>query len=509
MKIKKIDIRDIDGFILGNAEDPEGGTGVTVIISEEGAIGGVDVRGGGPATRETDLLRSENSVQTVNAVVLSGGSAYGLEAASGVMRSLAERKVGFSIGDITVPIVTGASLFDLAVGRSDVFPDREMGMKAVENAYSGVFGSGNHGAGTGASCGKSLGMDRAMKTGLGTYACGDDRLQVGAIAAVNAVADVYNGAGNIIAGLRSGDGSSIVGTIRILKDMIYPESAPDVDREDFRANASSRFRRGEPDKSEPETRSDIARAIMEAYAENEKSDIVDNAPQDISDGDAHAEDPEIVQETVSAEEYPAHDEQELTRDGSTEGDMTYAEPEISQVVSDVEYTAYDEPEITKAGSSEEDTVSEAAGAPAADIVTSGIADEPGEPDAADQTAAEQPSGPEYVDPYELSEEEKADLGYDIPFNTTIACLITNAVLTKPQANKLASILHDAYARAIKPVHSSLDGDTIFVLSTCRYEVNFDAFAALATDVMQYAVIDGALAAEGAYGLPASRDIMYR
>ena len=101
----------------------------------------------------------------------------------------------------------------------------------------------------------------------------------------------------------------------------------------------------------------------------------------------------------------------------------------------------------------------------------------------------------------------SDMGYDIPFNTTISCLITNAKISKAQANKLASILHDAYARAIKPVHSTMDGDTIFVMTTNTQEVNFDAFAALATDVLQYAIIDAALSAESAYGLPAACDII--
>ena len=111
------------------------------------------------------------------------------------------------------------------------------------------------------------------------------------------------------------------------------------------------------------------------------------------------------------------------------------------------------------------------------------------------------------DGFTLTEEDKADMGYDIPFNTTVSCVITNAIITKSQANKLASILHDAYARAIKPVHTTLDGDTVFVMSTCTQEVNFDAFAALATDVLQYAIIDGAHSAYSAYGLPASRDII--
>ena len=127
-----------------------------------------------------------------------------------------------------------------------------------------------------------------------------------------------------------------------------------------------------------------------------------------------------------------------------------------------------------------------------------------------EEVAEEPAAEEIIEepveeeePVVLSREER---GYDIVFNTTISCLITNAALTKSQANKLASILHDAYARAIKPVHGTLDGDTVFVLATGKQQVNFDAFAALATDVMQYAIIDGAMSAESAYGLPAARDM---
>ena len=117
--------------------------------------------------------------------------------------------------------------------------------------------------------------------------------------------------------------------------------------------------------------------------------------------------------------------------------------------------------------------------------------------------------PEFIAEEEDEEPEpltREEMGYDIVFNTTISCLITNAALTKSQANKLASILHDAYARAIKPVHGTLDGDTVFVLATGKQQVNFDAFAALATDVMQYAIIDGATSAESAYGIPAARDM---
>ena len=196
MSMKIINVADINGFKIGNAENKEKGTGCTVIVCEEGAVGGVDVRGGGPATRETDLLRSENTVNSVNAVVLSGGSAFGLEAASGVMRELSERGIGFDVGTgIMVPIVCGASLYDLAVGDPAAFPDVNMGMIAAQNAFEGLFQHGNHGAGTGATVGKYMGHERAMKSGLGTFACGDGFVEVGAIAAVNAIGDIYSGAG--------------------------------------------------------------------------------------------------------------------------------------------------------------------------------------------------------------------------------------------------------------------------------------------------------------------------
>lgn len=517
MKIKKIDIRDIDGFIIGNAEDVNGGTGCTVIISEDGAVGGVDVRGGGPATRETDLLKSENIVETVNAVVLSGGSAFGLEAASGVMRALAQKGIGFRTPFGSVPIVTGASLFDLAVGRSDVYPDREMGIEAVENAYQGIFDTGNHGAGTGATCGKMLGMDRAMKTGLGTFACGDDLVQVGAVVAVNACADVYNGAGNIIAGLRTTDGTAIQGTIKVLKDMLYPESGPEISFEDIKVKTEEEQPIAEVITVSPaektseapaDTKSDIARAIQEAYdlaaaKEAAEAQMEDPTPAEVPE---EVQVSEVTDEPAVTE--PANEEpviEEPAEEVQTEAEPVKEEAPIETTVAEVQAEAEPvieepmketpvdtAPEIEQAAI-EEPVVEE----PAAETVpvTPEVPEVPAEPE------------PEVKDPYELSEEEKLDMGYDISFNTTIGCLITNAKLTKSQANKLASILHDAYARAIKPVHSTMDGDTIFVLSTNKQEVNFDAFAALATDVMQYAIIDGAQMAEGAYGLPSARDMI--
>lgn len=355
MGFKQIEITDIEGFKIGNSEDKEGATGVTVIVAPSGAVAGVSVMGGGPATRETDLLKSENTVEQIHSVVLSGGSAFGLESSSGVMEELENLNIGFKMGDVSVPIVCQASIFDLFVGDKNIRANKKMGAEAIKNAIEGnEFLKGNYGAGTGASVGKLFNMDRAMKTGLGTCACTNGIVSVGAITVVNAFADIYDGGNNIIAGLLNKDKNRIEGTISHLKDFVSVNSF-----------------------SYTKTDSD------------EKSDI--------SNDNIH------INSSLPANE----------------------------------------------------------------------------------------------------------MGYDISFNTTISCLITNAKLTKSQANKLAGILHDGYARAIKPVHSSLDGDTIFVMSTCETDINFDAFAALATDMIQYSVIDGALSAESEYGLPCAKDFKNR
>ena len=316
---KEIDIKDIRGFKIGSTENQVAGTGVTVIISETGATAGVDVRGGGPATRETDLLKPENMVQEINAVVLSGGSAYGLEASCGVMDSLEEKNIGFETGFGVVPIVCGASLFDLPVGDPKVRPDKAMGTEAVENAYKGTFEQGNHGAGTGATVGKYKGPSRMMKGGQGASAIETGALQVGAVSAVNALGDIFDTEGNKIAGLLTADGRGLAST---------------------------------------------AEAIMDDIAEQ----------FDVFKG-----------------------------------------------------------------------------------------------------------------------------------NTTITCIMTNGKLTKAQCTKLASIAHDGYARAIKPVHSTADGDTIFVMATGEVEVNFDALAVIATDQVSKAIAKGILSAESAYGLKAAKD----
>ena len=497
MKLNTIDISMLDDFMIGNAEDRGKGTGCTVIVCEKGAVGGVDVRGGGPATRETDLLKSENTAETINGVILTGGSAFGLEAASGVTRELAEHGIGFRMGDIVVPLVCGAALFDLNIGDRRAFPDVEMGIEATRNAFNGRFRNGNSGAGTGASVGKTLGIRRGMKSGLGTFACGDGSIEVGAVVAVNAMGDVYNGAGNIIAGLRSEDGSSIYGTIRTLKDMVIPDSP-----KDSRETVAERGRRDavvSMTKVEHRERmKEVARAIKEEFRKTnqyEKSDILD--------ADKKFKEDKIRQEILREEQRKAARLAEEQKEDEKAFEAVFtpepAAEETAAVTPEPEQAAEHETAVPQSFIDDKPYGKHMRRDEA-------IADEEDEEEIPD---AEKQAIEDFLDEFEETAKEDADLGYDIPFNTTIGCLITNAKLTKAQANKLASILHDAYARAIKPVHSTLDGDTVFVLASGKQEVNFDAFAALATDVMQYAIIDAAMSAKSAYGLPAASDFAAR
>ena len=198
-------IVDIPGIEVGHATDRDALTGCTVILCRKGATGGVDVRGGAPGTRETDLLNPLNLVEKVHAVSLAGGSAYGLDAASGVMRYLEEQGIGFDTGAAKVPIVPAAILYDLALGSAKVRPDAEMGYRAAESASSESCPEGNVGAGTGATVGKIFGMKSAMKSGLGS-SCVDagGGVLVGALVAVNAFGDVIDPqTGVILAGARS------------------------------------------------------------------------------------------------------------------------------------------------------------------------------------------------------------------------------------------------------------------------------------------------------------------
>jgi L-aminopeptidase/D-esterase-like protein len=206
-------ITDIPGILVGHAQNDEALTGCTVVLCEKGAVGGVDQRGGAPGTREVDALHPLHLVSKVHAVVLAGGSAFGLDAATGVMRYLEERGVGFDTRVVKVPIVPAAILFDLEVGRSDIRPDAAMGYQACQNATSEPPAEGNVGAGTGATVGKILGPALCMKSGVGTASLEIGvGVIVGAIAAVNSLGDVIDpSTGQIIAGARSKD----VGPIHI------------------------------------------------------------------------------------------------------------------------------------------------------------------------------------------------------------------------------------------------------------------------------------------------------
>jgi L-aminopeptidase/D-esterase-like protein len=201
-------ITDVPGIRVGHWSDRRALTGCTVVLPERPAVAGVDVRGGAPGTRETDLLRPGNLVQHVHAVLLAGGSAFGLEAASGVMRFLAERGIGFSFGRGVVPIVPAAIMFDLGIGRHDRWPTLDAGYRAAASARRRT-GEGNVGVGLGATVGKALGPERAMKGGLGTASeRADNGLIAGALAAVNAAGEIVDPeSGRIIAGARRDDGT--------------------------------------------------------------------------------------------------------------------------------------------------------------------------------------------------------------------------------------------------------------------------------------------------------------
>jgi hypothetical protein len=346
-----------------------------------------------------------------------------------------------------------------------------------------------------------------MKTGLGAFACGDGVIEVGAIAAVNAVGDIYSGAGKIIAGLRSEDGKSIYGTIKTLKGMVHDKIRLTDDNTSFI------------------NRSEVEEALAAAAKQYEE----EAAARKTEETEAEAEPEEEITETAAAEPEPA---EEITEESSEEivSEESFEEAAESEEFEEPAEEMTGEPEAEAAEESAEEVIEapaeEAVEAPAEEVMeepaeqevcgeipeetaeeaAEEFTEEPAEEiaeEAAEEFAEEAPEETEEEEPVVLTREE---MGYDIVFNTTISCLITNAALTKSQANKLASILHDAYARAIKPVHGTLDGDTVFVLATGKQQVNFDAFAALATDVMQYAIIDGAMSAESAYGIPAARDM---
>lgn len=223
-------ITDVPGILVGQAQDKDALTGCTVILCEAGAVGGIDKRGGGSSSRQSDALHLMHVVEQVHAVVLSGGSAFGLESSTGVMRYLEARGVGFDTRVARVPIVPTASLFDLGIGRSDVRPDAEMGFQACLNASSDPPQEGNVGAGTGCKVGAIMGIEQAMKSGIGTASVQlGDEIIVGAMVAVNPFGDVIDPeSSQIVAGARSfqeggiepGSASYFADTLRVMETLV-------------------------------------------------------------------------------------------------------------------------------------------------------------------------------------------------------------------------------------------------------------------------------------------------
>ncbi|WP_051656455.1 P1 family peptidase [Butyrivibrio sp. AE3004] len=213
-KAVEISITDIDSIRIGQVEDKEAATGCTVFICENGMCAGLDVRGGGPASRDSQLLNPLMAAQQIHAVVLSGGSAYGLCTANGVMKYLEEKGYGYDTGAALVPLVAQADLYDLSVGNPNVRPDEKMGYEAAKKAFEAPnYKDGNYGAGCGASVGKMAGVDTSMKTGIGSYAIQLGDLKIGAVVALNALGDIYDWkTGKQIAGLLTEDKKALRAT---------------------------------------------------------------------------------------------------------------------------------------------------------------------------------------------------------------------------------------------------------------------------------------------------------
>ena len=219
-------IIDVPGIKVGHSQDLKAGTGCTVIICEKGASTGVDVRGGAPGTRETDLLNPVNLIDKAHAIYLGGGSAFGLDGATGVMKYLEEKGIGFDVVLTKVPIVPGAVLFDLAVGDYRVRPDAKMGYEACLKASEEEIRQGNVGAGAGATVGKIFGGLRCMKSGLGTASFKSQALIIGAIVAVNCLGDVIDPEnGEIIAGVLTEDKKGFANTMSFLRN--FPQKTKD------------------------------------------------------------------------------------------------------------------------------------------------------------------------------------------------------------------------------------------------------------------------------------------
>ncbi|MBR2186705.1 MAG: P1 family peptidase [Lachnospiraceae bacterium] len=193
MEKKIISIKDIEGIRIGQSENRDAATGCTVFISEKGMAAGLDVRGGGPASRDSQLLNPLMAAEYIHGILLGGGSAFGLGAANGVMEYLEEHDIGFDVGITKVPLVVQSDIFDLTVGDMKVRPDAEMGYAAAKAAFEAPnYRDGNYGGGTGATVGKACGMEYCMKTGIGSHAIQIGELKIGAVVILNALGDVFD-----------------------------------------------------------------------------------------------------------------------------------------------------------------------------------------------------------------------------------------------------------------------------------------------------------------------------
>ena len=223
--MNEIGIMEVGGFRVGHAQNMEAATGCTVILCDRMSPAGLDVRGGGPASRESQILNPVANAEGINAVLLSGGSAFGLDAAGGVQKYLEARDIGFDVGVTKVPLVSQSCLFDLSVGSKDIRPDAAMAYAACENASAAAPAEGNVGAGTGCSVGKYRGIARAMKSGFGTYALQAGALKVGALVAVNALGDIYGPDGWQVAGLLDPERTGLASTLdELFRDVTLAEN---------------------------------------------------------------------------------------------------------------------------------------------------------------------------------------------------------------------------------------------------------------------------------------------
>lgn len=215
---REIPVTDIGSIRIGQTENSKAGTGCTVFICEKGMTTGLDIRGGGPASRESELLNPLTAAHQIHAIVLAGGSAFGLGAADGVMKYLEEHNIGYDVGVTKVPLVVQSDLFDLTVGDLTVRPDPEMGYQTAKIAMEASnYKDGNYGAGCGATVGKLAGMETCMKTGIGSYAVQIGELKVGAVVALNALGDVFDWrTGQKIAGLLTKDRSAFSSTVELM-----------------------------------------------------------------------------------------------------------------------------------------------------------------------------------------------------------------------------------------------------------------------------------------------------